>query len=290
MSMMRRVSSRSVTWLLAALGLALVGGATAILMRGVPLRDTRAYDAHARLVSRTGTIEVACPAQSGETAVIVALGQSNIANTAAMRVVTRYPAQVVSLFAGRCMVAASPLLGASGQDGEFLTLLADRLIESGRYRGVVLVPLGVGDSAIARWQDGGDLNGDLKAALAAMPSGYRVTHVLWHHGETDARHGTSAEGYRAAFASLTQTLRSAGVDAPIFLAISTRCGPHWTPENPTALALRSLVADGLARLGADSDRLLTSVDRLPDGCHLSASGQTRTADAYAAAIAAAGRR
>ncbi len=65
---------------------------------------------------------------------------------------------VLDYFAGNCHVAASPLLGATGDRGEFLTLLADRLVDDGLCDTVIIVSSGIGGSPVSRWQRGGDLS------------------------------------------------------------------------------------------------------------------------------------
>ncbi|MBI2767214.1 MAG: hypothetical protein HYX53_15060 [Chloroflexi bacterium] len=240
------------------------------------------YDADRRLVGYPGKAETPCPAQTARTAVILAIGQSNIANHAAVRVATRHPKAVLSYFDGKCYVAGSPMLGASGDGGEFLTLLADRLIDGDVYRNVIIVPSGIGGMPIALWQQNGHLNDMLLRALAGLPSGYKVTQVLWQQGESDFLLATPAADYVASFRSLVDVLARNGVDAPLYIAVSTKCGP-WTADNPIAVAQRSLVDNRHVFLGVDTDALLGAKDRFDD-CHLSESGQRKTAAAYAEAI------
>lgn len=242
------------------------------------------YDAVGGLVAYPGKVEVACPPQTSDTAIILAIGQSSITNSGAKRITTAYPDRVLNYFNGKCYVAASPLLGASGEDGEYLTLMADKLVRDGRYKTIVLISSGVGGTAISRWQADGDLNDRLLAMLAGLQHGYKVTEMLWHQGENDFANSTSAKVYRRSFLSLLESLRRRGIDAPVFAAISTKCGPSWVPNNPTATAQRELVAEGFVRLGADTDNLLTAADRQLDDCHFNESGQTKTATAFAEAI------
>ena len=71
------------------------------------------YDDYGRLVAYPGKAEVPCPLQAAGTAVILAIGQSNVANHADQRITTRHPGAAVNYFGGKCYVAASPLLGAT---------------------------------------------------------------------------------------------------------------------------------------------------------------------------------
>ena len=73
-----------------------------------------------------------------------------------------------------------------------------------------------------------------------------------------------------------------GVDAPLYIAVSTKCGP-WTANNSIAAAQRSLVDDKRVFLGVDTDSLLAPEDR-HDGCHFSQSGQRKAAAGHADAI------
>jgi hypothetical protein len=60
------------------------------------------YDGYRRLVGYAGKTERPCPPPTARTAIILAIGQSNIANEAAVRVDTRHPNAVLSYFDGKC--------------------------------------------------------------------------------------------------------------------------------------------------------------------------------------------
>ena len=250
---------------------------------GDSVRTVGLRDDYGRLVAYPGKIQRACPAQTERTGVLLAIGQSNVANHAATRVITRHGGRVLSFFDGKCHIAASPLLGATSDRGEFLTMLADRLVDQGVYGTVIIVSSGIGASPVSRWQRGGDLNGMLIATLRGLSAHYRVTDVVWHQGESDVANATTSEAYTAAFMSLVATLVENGVGAPIYTSVSTRCGPSWSAENPVASAQRSLGGDKRIHVAADTDALLGPDDRY-DECHFSESGQRKAAMAYAVAI------
>jgi hypothetical protein len=255
------------------------------VMRGLGdgIRSAGVRDDFGRLVAYPGKIERPCPAQAERTGVILAIGQSNVANHAARRMTTRHGDRVLSYFNGKCHISASPLLGATSDGGEYLTMLADRLVDDGVYRTVIIVSSGIGGTPIARWQSNGDLNAMLMATLRELSPRYRVTDVIWHQGESDVANGTTSEAYAAAFASLVASLTENGVDAPIYTAVSTRCGTSWNADNPIARAQRSLAPGKRVQVAADTDALLAPEDR-DDTCHLSESGQRKVATAYARAI------
>jgi hypothetical protein len=237
-----------------------------------------------RLVAYPGKTELKCPTAGPATAVVLAIGQSNAANQAENRITSHYRGEVVNFFDGKCYRAESPLLGATAEEGEFLTPLGDRLVDDGAYKNVVIITSAVGASEIARWRKGGALNGLMLHVLTGLPPGYRVTQVLWVQGEADYAIGTAPEVYTEAFHSLLDTLSEGGVTAPVFLAIATRCIRSWKADNPIAAALRALVDKRRVFLGADTDALVGDAERRPDGCHFGGRGQVTVADAFAAAI------
>lgn len=239
------------------------------------------HDRFARLVHDAAKVEVRCPVQGDRTAVILAIGQSNVANHGAQRYQSDPEGVVVNYFAGACYAAASPLLGATGSGGESLTLLGSKLVRTRGFERVILIPLGVANAPISRWKKGGDLNGLLLDVVEDAAKRYRITHVIWHQGEADAALETPAAAYAEMLSSLLTSLRDGGVSAPVFVSVTTRCGPaaSWKSGNPVALAQRAAIdpARGI-RPGPDTDRLMVEADR-HDGCHFSASGQEKFAAA-----------
>ncbi len=124
------------------------------LLSHLAIANGAVFDRYGRLADFPGKATVACPAQDARTAVVLAIGQSNIANETEPPQDASVHPNVFNFYQGRCVGAASPLLGASGTGGEWLTLLGDALIRSGRYDRVVLIPAAVGGQRIARFADG----------------------------------------------------------------------------------------------------------------------------------------
>ena len=184
-------------------------------------------------------------------------------------------------------MARSPLIGNSGHWGEPWTPLGDTLIEGGYFESVIFVPTAIGGSSIARWSAGGDLNLMLQRVLFDVVPRLTITHVLWQQGETDFQLGTTAQAWQNGFADLVATLRHAQVNAPIFVAIASRCektGINWKPSNPITSAQRAVVDEARGiRTGVDADTLLVNEDRYDD-CHLSASGIEKLVQGWANAI------
>jgi hypothetical protein len=242
------------------------------------------FDALGRLTYIEGKHEVSCPTQNEDTAVILVIGQSLSANHASQKFITKYPNSVINFFNNKCYIASSPLLGATSEYGEFITPLADQLIKSKKYNTVIIVASGIGGTAINRWQYGGDLNTMLSKTIDQLSNSYKITDVIWQQGESDYLGHTSTVDYINSFTSLAHTLLIKKVDAPIFISISTKCGPNWIENNPISIAQNQLVDNRKIFIGVNSDKLLDVIDRTPDECHLMGSGQIKISESYANAI------
>jgi hypothetical protein len=247
-----------------------------LAIEGQPLVRT---DRFGRLLSYPGKIEITCPIQDEKTAVLLLVGQSNAANYQGQRHQS-IDDRVVNFSDGRCYRAASPLLGADGQKGETWTLLGNKLVQSGLYRTVILIPAAVGGSSVRRWAEGGDLNAMLVAVIREVKERYNITAVLLDQGATDFALGTPENRYWSDVKSMIDTVRDLGVHAPFFI---TRCsvgGPDWAEDNPIARAQASLADSRDAVFdGPNTDRDITPLDRY-DGYHFGASGQEKFAGAW----------
>lgn len=247
------------------------------------------FDAFGRLIAYAGKEEAACPPQDARTAVIFAIGQSNVANFGAARLASAHGARVVNFFDGSCWVARSPLYGADQTFGEPLTPLGDGLIANGAADRVVLAVAAIGGRPIAHFARE-DLRPMLEAAIASLAARYRPTAIIWHQGESDLALGTSADSYKRDFGAIVARLRAQWPDAPILVSVSTKClpmFPGWRADNAIAQAQRELV-DPARRIlaGVDTDALFSEADR-SDACHMSRSGQEKFAAAYAGLVAKA---
>ena len=246
------------------------------------------YDAFGRLTTFQNKSQVDCPTQTDETAVLLVIGQSNSANHAEKKYTTENPTKVVNYYKGKCYVASSPLLGATGEEGEFITPLADKLVANGTYKSVVIISSGIGGTPISRWQKDGDLNEMLLETLEEVKSKYKINNIIWHQGESDYGNSTSAKVYASAFRSLLNTIELKGVKAQTYIAVATKCGFNatWAYENPTAIGQKSLIDNKNIFLGANTDTLLEKIDRRKqDDCHFSQSGQEKTSAAFSDVIA-----
>jgi hypothetical protein len=243
-------------------------------------------DKYERLIGFREKQEIPCHAQTDRTMVLLIAGQSNAANSGGQRYIGQRG--VTNYFAGKCYIASSPLLGTTSIRGEPWTLLGNKLIEQEKADQVILIPTAMSGTSIEQWQDGGTINLMLQSVLSDVSSKYRITHVLWHQGEDDAGSDMTMAQYTSKFMSLVRSLRRAGVDAPIYVSVATRCDLNdkpWRPDNAIAEAQRLIPHNGVQIFpGVDSDALVGPFDRVDD-CHFGHSGLEKVAQAWSELLA-----
>jgi len=230
----------------------------------------------------TGRVEAPLAAVRGKrTMVALVFGQSNAAN--AGETAGGAHQGVFELYGGRLYRARDPLLGAEGDGGSVWLRLGEKAVTSGEFEAVVLVSFAVGATGIARWAPGGSLHQVLLERIdQALGTGLRFTHLLWHQGEADAESGTSETDYREKFLAMLAAIRARGVDAPIYVAVASRCGRirGAAPIRSAQSALRNPASRILA--GPDTDQL-GPADRY-NGCHFSTEGLDKAATLWWEAI------
>jgi Carbohydrate esterase, sialic acid-specific acetylesterase len=234
------------------------------------LPDTGRDDGPAVFADATGREEVSCWSIDHDAAVILAMGQSNAANYGESLYRPVQPVFNFNWADGKCYRAEDPLLGSTGDRGSVWTRLGDALIETQRFKQVVVVPIGVGGSSVREWAGpDGPAARAVRAKDALARVGFRFTHVLWHQGESD--HAMHKEVYARLFARMTDYIRTNGINAPVFVATTSICnnmGASQIREAQRELPLR--LANVFA--GPDTDALDSIYDRRDNLCHFSDRG------------------
>lgn len=162
-------------------------------------------------------------------AVIVTLGQSNIASTALGTYTTVSPnAKMLNVYDGGVYACANPVLGASipiaglGSNSANCQI-ADGLISSGVFPGVLIVALAIDGTSAANW-NGPQLSGKISAAWNRIISlGLRPTYILWHQGEQDVALNLNTPGpaYTASVQSVAMQWRNLGYTGNFIVALET---------------------------------------------------------------------
>ena len=243
------------------------------------VHNTIQGDSIHRLIRYPGKQPIPCPVQTERTWVLFISGQSNSANHAGQRHASRHGDQVLNYFDGQCYLAQSPLLGATGLEGESWTLLGNLAIEQGLADRVIISTNGVGGSSIEQWQSNPPFYQGMQRALDSLQKTYHVTYMLWHQGETDFIKQMPADEYQQHFTAMLDALRQRGMNAPVYISITSQCwmNPLWREDNAIRTAQKTLIESTWnARAGVDTDLLLNELDRF-DNCHFGASGQEKFA-------------
>jgi hypothetical protein len=234
------------------------------------------------LRSTAGRTEIPRETLPGKrTMVVLAFGQSNAANGGETPGIG-HPA-TYEFYNSRLYAARDPLLGTDGDGGSVWLRLAAKAVESAEFDAVVLVTMAFSTTEIARWAPGGTLHDALIARIEkAQAAGLRFTHLLWHQGEADARLKTDEAAYRASFLAMLAAIRKAGADAPVHVAVATRCGKvrGHEPVRKAQIGLRDPAAGIFG--GPDTDQL--GFGERYDGCHFSREGMERAAGLWWEAI------
>ena len=235
------------------------------------------FDALGRLISTSLSVEIKCPTQTQRTGLLFAFGQSNSANSAEYKFKEMELNGVVNYFNGKCYVAKSPLLGATGRGGEWISLTARKLIENGTYDNVVVVSSGISGTKIERWGSGNDLNEMVLNVLADVTKKYKVTDIIWHQGESDRKY-THTKVYEHYFRTLVDDIRGLQINAPIFISIASICGAGegWNYPNKITEAQTLLAKENGVELGINTDELIPISLRY-DMCHFGKQAQEKAA-------------
>jgi len=210
--------------------------------------------------------------------VALVFGQSNSANYGETK--HKSKSHVYNLYNKKLYIAKDPLLGSTGDGGSVWTRLGDKIIQSGVYKDVIFIPIGVGSTEIARWTPEGDLHDRILRAIDDADSlNLKITHLLWHQGEHDAYVVcTEKEDYKRMFKDMLMGIRKKGVKAPIYVSVAT-LGMKIDKDADIRQAQIELVDDSKMILsGPDTDTL--GYEYRYDDVHFSKEGLTRCADLW----------
>ncbi len=212
----------------------------------------------------------------------LALGQSNAGN-AATRKSVGHPG--VMVFDGRrCLSARDPLPGSRANGGTVWTPLANRWIETGRAKRVLIVMRAEGATHVADWAPGGRLNWRIRNALNDLGArGLGPSRVLWHQGEADAISGTDGAAYLGSLLSLIDDLRQRDVTAPIYVSRVGHCDDADSPDIRMA-QMRAGWLRANVRPGPDTD--VIGPELRHEKCHFADAGLRMAVDLWFQALTA----
>ena len=224
----------------------------------------------------TGVKPVSCP-KVGNIMVAVIVGQSNVANHGAA--LTKAGPRAFVFYNGLCYPAEDPLLGSTGQGGSVWPAFADRVLASGTYDAVLLVPAAVGGSRMEAWAPGGVLSARIEQRVSALAqAGLEPTHFLVQQGEAEGAQHSDAKSYQANATALLFSLKATGAD--VIFATATRC---MGERNESIRKAQSAAREATGSIaGPDADQI--GIDRKVGGCHYDATAQVEMSQAWASAV------
>jgi hypothetical protein len=182
--------------------------------------------------------------------------------------------------------ARDPLPGADAFRGSPWTRLGPRLLLTGKYDAIVLVPLAQGSSRVTDWAPGGSLHPRLLQALQELQSaGLTVDYVLWQQGETEgASPLASGRDYLRAMEAMIQSTRAVAPLARWIIAQATyTAGEVGNAQIRVAQRHASRLPG--AQAGPDLDALDAAFRS--DGVHFNGRGLDAAAALWCDAIARA---
>jgi Carbohydrate esterase, sialic acid-specific acetylesterase len=223
----------------------------------------------------SGRRQVPCPANS---AVILAIGQSNAANDLPSFGEQSASDAAVNFFDGKCYAIEDPVLGATGNRGSLWSQFAQELSASLHGLPVVMITSAIDGSTVRQWL----MPPAVYVARAerqlsmAKEMGLKPIIVIWFQGEADAVEGTSQSQYEQDLRDLISRLRGRGAGAGqswlIFQA--SRCTTKPSGSEEIRLAQASVART------VENVYVVMNTDQLGsrfryDDCHFNDNGKAR---------------
>ncbi len=214
------------------------------------------------------------PAPHNKRMVALVFGQSNAGNFGD---VLHVGGPAVKVLANRVIRPAhDPLPGAIGNGGSLWPPLGDLLIASGDYTEVIFVAAAFPGTEIADWVPEMPQFAHIRDADADVDAvGLRFTHLFWLQGESDNALGTSYANYQLRFRNMLAGMRALGIDAPVFVAIATRCGQY--PQSNELRGAQADLVNHAAGIWRGPDLDVITIDQRIGDCHFNHAGQLHAA-------------
>ena len=246
--------------------------------------------------------------------IFVVAGQSNAANHGEEKQRAKIPL-VVAFGNGHWQPAADPEPGASGKGGSFLPAFGDAMAEKFNVP-IGLVAIAEGSTSVREWLPRGDAmaappdtgrntiltasnswvsTGELFNRILGVEKqfgvhGFRA--VLWHQGESDSHEPPDRQippsTYRQYLQTVIESSRAAaGWRVPWFVAQVSYHSPEDTGWPDLRAAQKSLVTDGIALAGPNTDELGPEFrQNNGQGIHFNARGLKRHGELWARLVGA----
>jgi hypothetical protein len=222
--------------------------------------------------------------KSDSTMTILTLGQANAANSSNMHYQARR--DVLNYYNGSLYKAKEPLIGAGGFGGSVWTILADKLIDSGFCKKVIIIPIAEGGTTVENWAIG-DCSQKLQTTLLDLSQhNIKLTHIFWHQGESD--NGKSKDNYKKNLSRVVKIIRSHNQNAPFYCSVATysflaKNKPIGVDSSIQNAQIEFIKENTNVLGGPNTDELIYAIDRF-DSEHFSEYGNIRYANLWFRAV------
>lgn len=182
---------------------------------------------------------------------------------------------------GEVKTASDPFEWSDCKQGAMWMPLGKLLIDTGLASKVTFMPIGIGGTTVADWQEGGAAFPKLNTALNLITQrGIKFDYAFWHQGSSDF--GTVPNVYETRLAAVIKFVaRNIQVEKWL-VAVHSRCSGKWDRDIEAAqLRVSAPAGDNIFR-GPDNNSL-DDTYRF-DGCHLNARGQEAMAGLWLESI------
>ena len=215
---------------------------------------------------------------SKDVMVALTFGQSNAANSGEHRYTPHHT--ILNYAENKLYVANDPLVGTGGKGGSVWGILGDMLIDSGKYKKVVVIPIAMGSTSVSCWADSA-CHFKLVSTLQELKKNHiKLTHIFWHQGETDL--GTSQQHYKEQLTKILKTLRFYEQNAPFYCSIASY--NPGLPNLPVSSAQNEFIKENENVLrGPNTDLIIAKEDRWQK-VHFTETGMNKYAAAWYVAI------
>jgi len=209
-----------------------------------------------------------------ETLTIIVFGQSMSTNSFEVRRSCGKKCFQLNALDGNFYQGSDPFLGVTGEGGSLMSRLGKLLIQQGKYKRVLFVPVGVGATSIKQWIGCKKLYKRVISANDLLIK-YKIKPdiILWIQGESDSYPpgwgNIGAAEYVGLFAYMVNEFRSHGIIAPIFVAQSSLCANEGSSNVISAQKLVSNLFLGV-HSGPNTD--IIKKEYRFDGCHYNDKG------------------
>ncbi|ETZ22614.1 sialate O-acetylesterase [Pedobacter sp. V48] len=157
--------------------------------------------------------------KSNDIMIFFAFGQSNSANYGEGGYHCRN--EVYNYYKGDIYKAEEPLLGPDGKGTSVWSRLGDMLIDSGLYKKVIIIPIGIGSTSIQSWVEESSAKKLDQTLNYLGKDNIKPTHIFWQQGETDNVDGTSKNQYKERLKMLINVFRKRNIQAPFYTSITS---------------------------------------------------------------------